>query len=309
VLVKSIESQKLIIAQLVRLACAQIAFTVTWEALQAPGWTDDQLRELQSAWQSIEFPRAMSDSFEMERDMMLEYFNQLRNSAPARKKVMDLMESPNAQEFLGQTPTRSFVLRYLHIPIWRAAWTDQDELRALDRWQAVIEADRVACTNSCKAAKPLFDALLTNIADGFFLLPEDRKKLGWYHRCRFLFSGDSFSIRSLTISKSLRAETEKNMVLTAIALKRYEFRKDNMPTELSALVPEFLSELPKDWMDGQPLRYKPNADGSFLLYSVGENGRDDGGDPRPETETTDKFTNIWKGRDAVWPIAVPPEKP
>ena len=32
-------------------------------------------------------------------------------------------------------------------------------------------------------------------------------------------------------------------------------------------------------MDGQPLRYRRNADGTFLLYSIGENGKDDGGNP------------------------------
>ena len=31
-------------------------------------------------------------------------------------------------------------------------------------------------------------------------------------------------------------------------------------------------------MDGQPLRYRLNADGSFVLYSVGEDAR---GDARP----------------------------
>jgi hypothetical protein len=46
------------------------------------------------------------------------------------------------------------------------------------------------------------------------------------------------------------------------------------------------------------LRYKLQADGSFLLYSVGEDGEDNGGDPTP---TTTAVNNWLKGRDFVWP--------
>ena len=44
-------------------------------------------------------------------------------------------------------------------------------------------------------------------------------------------------------------------------------------------MPEFVPKVPLDPVDGQPLRYRRNADGTFLLYSVGENGKDDGGNP------------------------------
>ncbi|MDB6017755.1 MAG: hypothetical protein JWR19_2244 [Pedosphaera sp.] len=310
VLVKSLEGQKLIITQRVRAACAQFAFVDTWEALQASGWTDDQLSTLQAAWQALEFPKVMAESFEMDRNMSLDFFREVQNLSVSRNKAIAAMEAPRMLEFFGDTmPAHGFVLHYLNIPIWRLAWADQDDLRALNRWQRFIDDFRVARTNSWVASKELLDVADKNVKEIIPGLQIADQQLGLYDRWRFLFSGDTFSITSSVLLKSLRAETEKNMVLTAIALKRYEFRKDNMPNELSALVPEFLNELPRDWMDGQPLRYKPNADGSFLLYSVGENGRDDDGDPRPEVETTKKFSNIWQGRDAVWPIAVPPGNP
>jgi hypothetical protein len=66
--------------------------------------------------------------------------------------------------------------------------------------------------------------------------------------------------------------------VTAIALKRYQLRHGNYPTDLSMLVPEFLSTVPRDPVDGKLLRYRLNPDGTFLLYSVGEDGKDDGGD-------------------------------
>jgi hypothetical protein len=45
----------------------------------------------------------------------------------------------------------------------------------------------------------------------------------------------------------------------------------------------------------------------FLLYSVGEDGRDDGGDPTPQ-EAKKRYRQIWDGRDAVWPSAATPEE-
>ena len=45
---------------------------------------------------------------------------------------------------------------------------------------------------------------------------------------------------------------------------------------LSDLVPTFLEEVPTDPFDGIPLRYKQLIKG-YLLYSIGEDGVDDGG--------------------------------
>ena len=57
--------------------------------------------------------------------------------------------------------------------------------------------------------------------------------------------------------------------------------------------------MPIDLMSAKPLRYRLNADGSFTLYSVGEDGRDDGADARHPTKTN--WFGLWEGRDAVWP--------
>ena len=89
------------------------------------------------------------------------------------------------------------------------------------------------------------------------------------------------------------------MVITAIALKRYQLRHGALPSDLNALVPEFLSAVPRDPVDGKPLRYRLNPDGTFLLYSVGSDGMDNGGDPTPSGSSK---TFYWqRGRDWVWP--------
>ncbi|MDB6121766.1 MAG: hypothetical protein JWQ71_759 [Pedosphaera sp.] len=304
-LVKVLENQKLVISQLVRIACARLAFSATWEALQYPDWNDAQLAEVQAAWQANEFPEVLLRSMEMERNMNLDYFNQIRASRTTMNRVIEEVE--HSGDFFGvefnRMPTHGFVLHYAHLPLWRIAWAGQDELRALNRWQAIIDGGRVANTLSWSAARDRFPTNLVNNFESLIPGFGSAHSLGWYDRCRFLFSEEAFSITGFVISKALQEETEKNMVLTAISLKRYKLGHGQPAPELAALVPEFLLSVPLDRMDGKPLRYHLNPDGTFLLYSVGMNGKDDGGDPQLENpaKSAREIRDIWKGKDVVWP--------
>ena len=99
--------------------------------------------------------------------------------------------------------------------------------------------------------------------------------------------------------------TLHQMVSAAVALKRYELRHGQLPQSLALLVPEFLAQAPQDCMDGHPLRYGLNGDGSFTLYSVGQDGLDEGGDPSTaDSDQERQNTSPWAGRDWVWPRAV-----
>src|SRR5438445_5546158 len=73
----------------------------------------------------------------------------------------------------------------------------------------------------------------------------------------------------------------------------------------SQLIPDYLVRLPRDAIDGKTLRYRRLTDGSFLLYSIGDNARDDGGDPVVELSRSDS-TSMWNGRDLVWPHRASP---
>jgi hypothetical protein len=97
-----------------------------------------------------------------------------------------------------------------------------------------------------------------------------------------------------------RIVVARQIVITAIALKRYQLRHGVYPPELAALAPEFAAEIIDDPMDGKPLRYHLNSDGTYVLYSVGDDGKDDGGDVSPSTPSK---TATWlQGRDWVWPL-------
>lgn len=69
--------------------------------------------------------------------------------------------------------------------------------------------------------------------------------------------------------------------IAALAVER--FRRDHAgrtPAGLSELVPTYLDAVPQDPFSGQPLRYRFDG-GRFIIYGVGHDGKDDGGDVAP----------------------------
>lgn len=82
------------------------------------------------------------------------------------------------------------------------------------------------------------------------------------------------------LDKSCEADTKVLANLgaarTALAVERYRLATGALPTELSALVPEYLESVPVDPFGGEPLRYTKRGKG-YVVYSVGLDARDDGG--------------------------------
>lgn len=56
--------------------------------------------------------------------------------------------------------------------------------------------------------------------------------------------------------------TRSEVSAAGIALERYRLRHGGYPERLDQLMPEFLDELPWDYMRGMPVRYRPAPDGS-----------------------------------------------
>ena len=73
-----------------------------------------------------------------------------------------------------------------------------------------------------------------------------------------------------------RTTTWQDMVPVVFALAAYRADHGAYPADLAAPVPEYLPAIPRDPFSDGPLRYKRDAAG-YLLYSVGPNGKDDGG--------------------------------
>lgn len=306
---QGVTDERLLISQLVRIAIVAITFNAGWELLQSPDLTDDQLMEIQRGWQELEFLRSGENALLMERAMQDKTAADMRASSTGFRQIAGGggtgWTSPGstpdewlefAKETLDKAKEKSSET------LWRVAWSYPDQLRALKGNQVLLETLRLARTNGCyglaiRRQEKRLGELGFNDSDssddfGLLAIPDYRSILS-----QSVLSLHKFSNRMAI------AETSRQLMVAAIALKRHHLRHGNFPADLAALTPEFLPNIPHDPMDGQPLRYRRNADGTFTLYSIGENGTDDGGDGAREKATSSPRQNFnWQyGRDRVWP--------
>jgi len=68
-----------------------------------------------------------------------------------------------------------------------------------------------------------------------------------------------------------------DMATVACALERHRLKHGQLPESLEQLTQEFVKRLPRDVVGSKPLNYRRKPSGSFTLYSIGWNERDDGG--------------------------------
>ena len=94
------------------------------------------------------------------------------------------------------------------------------------------------------------------------------------------------------------SQTRVNEAIVACALERYRLAQGQFPESLEPLCPRFLQKMPHDIITGAPLIYRQTPDGQFILYSVGWNEKDDGGEA-VQTQAGQLGSDPTKG-DWVW---------
>lgn len=155
------------------------------------------------------------------------------------------------------------------------------------------------------AANRIFDATIEAIPAGARTFPrqssfparlEELKSRG--AAAEFYFSPVLFSVEGLgpLEGKVALVMTATQEAEIACALAEREAAGQGLPAGLEELVPEWLSEVPRDIVDGAPLRYHRDGPEAYRLWSVGKDGLDQGGlfprDGQPS-------------QDWVWEVAKP----
>jgi hypothetical protein len=296
---KVLAQDRLVISELVRIAIAAIARTATWEALQAEGWSDQDLASIQAAWAEQEFASGMARALEGELVFQRVAFQGMRRSQAETIQALFWMEDfapfadgdgsadgESTSSFPYGDEISRFFKRQVYVRVWRFAWLDQDERYSLEGGVGLLGIAREAA-----AGKSVAD-----LEPAVTRLFEAHTARTMYDKLRFP-EPQAVSSLARVVNRALGAETERSMTLCALALKRYQLRAGKYSDTLNALVPSLLPAVPTDRMDGKPLRYRLIADGQFLLYSVGEDGKDDGGD-----SSQDSGKGSLKRKDMVWPL-------
>jgi hypothetical protein len=98
---------------------------------------------------------------------------------------------------------------------------------------------------------------------------------GW--RDRFAIVLDDLSDRqSWDEEYAQQVATLMRLLIMELAIRAYELETAELPTTIADLTPAILEQLPNDPFGEGPLKFQRTQD-NYILYSVGANGRDDGG--------------------------------
>jgi hypothetical protein len=304
---------------MMRVAVSNLRVDLCWDGLQAQGWTESQLAALQQAMQNDglgveQMPRAMQGEMIARLDE-LDWFRSHSYEAwlVRYQRLCERWDSPVLARTMRATgPLRLWREVGFH-PLWRFAWADQDELdylRSAEKEVAILRAvpHHHSWIKLREQLETLYRAYRPPMAAWRFyrVLPFADECSGIIGDPDLIASAYPFPDFSYAWFLAMKNLTLREMVITAIALERYELRHGQLPDRLASLVPEFLPELPEDLMEGQPLQYHLRPHNSFTLYSVGEDGLDEGGDARPAAPRRRwPAGDRWDGRDWVWPQAAP----
>jgi len=91
---------------------------------------------------------------------------------------------------------------------------------------------------------------------------------------------------TIVLTKAYDLNFQKNSAQLLVALKTYKQEKGVLPDKLERLTPNYIKEIPLDSFDGEPIRYSKEKK---ILFSVGENLKNDGGDPQKDLVTEINF--------------------
>lgn len=104
------------------------------------------------------------------------------------------------------------------------------------------------------------------------------------------------------ISRCAHTDALASQSVIACALERHRIEKGSYPESLDAVRLADGKALPPDPMDGKPMRYRKTADDRYALWSIGFDGKDEGGrrvlDEKKPEDT--KFGNEKYAGDWVW---------
>jgi hypothetical protein len=254
-----------ILTQMMRIALTRLALAVTWEVLQTNGWNQTQLADLQRSWSEFDALQALERGRLGERALLLEFMTGIAHSARDDGGLWNRL---------------------------LASWypPERDALFYLKHLQPLLDGIRNVSNGTATSG------LEPELADLEVALDRAGSSL---FRHRYTVGLISLGNVKRAVDAAMIAETQRRMTLVAIALQRFSLSHGAPPPSLAELVPDFLGVIPLDPFDGWPLRYRLDPDGSFVLYSIGPDRVDDGGDPAPTTLNADP--GLGEAQDIVWP--------
>jgi hypothetical protein len=283
-------------SHMVRMALLPTALAATWQAMQTNFWTDSQLAALQREWESLDLFTELPETAALagaNAVMMCRLDREQEpNTTLLRQKASELLRAPQVAWHELASHYREFAYRNC------GSYEDENALMLYFR-DREGEIRRAISPRSWSEMR-----YLPGVTNRVPLPSTPRSRsLG------NLMSGRagiaSQSLESMLLGRAASSEARRRLLVTALSLERYRLEKGAYPQSLNDLASKLLADSATDFMDGKPLRYQVTGDGHFVLYSVGLDCIDQGGDMRRVKywhENQEMRTySLGSEADLVWP--------
>jgi len=267
------------------------AYATTWQALQYDHWTDAQLALLQREWESMDLFTTVPDTAAFDCAQSLEDGRTWAEQPLWHYYSFWEVAKMTAEDFhsgYSEFKDGLKLLRYSKEGIFI------DEQKLLLEMTNRVAQLRRAISSPTWAEMSAMPGVIINAA----------------FQSQYTPAGENINFHRQSAQEVLvriaPAEVRRRILIVAIALERYRGRYGKYPATLDSLVPEFLRTMPADFMDGKPLRYHLTDNGHFVLYSVGLDCVDNGGEMQSLVSEGLPFgmAEFWyskKNVDIVWP--------
>ncbi len=245
-----------LIGYLVQEALQTIAYSAFWDGTSQHAWSDAQLAAFQQRFEGLKQRDSLVKAFRGERLFGKTCFELMRQGK-LDPDIFGAMEDGGSENSLGW----GLILR---------AWLLQNQAyhsRVMD--QVVDALQRCDPERGIAAKGSIWE---TERIDQTLFDTANRR----FHPYRILTHMLLPSLAKVH-AKADRSLTTSRLAITVAGLERHRLATGTYPKSLGDLVPKWVPAVPLDPMDGQPLHYRLNADGTFTLYSVGPNHTDDNG--------------------------------
>jgi hypothetical protein len=266
-LVESIRTEPFMISHLVRVAMVAITVQPVYEGLAENKWSDRQLAELDAELAKLDFLADYQFSIRGERVLHLKELEYVRRTGDMYGFLGGGGPNYYHPVSLRLIPSSFFYQNELTIARMHQQWSiPQVDITNRVVSPETVQQDDEATTNALRHFSP--------------------------YR---VFAQILMPAYGNAVKRFARAQSNVDLARVAIALERYRLAHGNYPDSLDSLAPQFMEKVPHDVIGGEPLHYRRNGD-SFILYSVGWNGTDDGG----VTVQTKNGVMDWEKGDLVW---------
>ncbi len=275
----ALRSELSLLASLVRLSMLDLSQRAVWEGLAAGQWRDGELAELEQEYAALRLGEDCRFAIMSERGFSNAFL--LEFAQRGSSMIEEMMQ-----------PMRDFGMAE-QLSTWQRLRVD-----ALPRgwiFHLIVHTNRyydwlqsqLAPTSG--GADSEFTSAVLRSSEWHDADPPPLELEELFGAMNLPFS----NIVDSVYAKHLHAHTRTQETRIACALERFRLAEGAFPGKLEPLVPRFLPALPVDIFDGKPLRYRVNADGGYDLWSIGPDGKDDGGKIDPKKEGSKQADWIW----------------